>query len=280
MRVDHLAKAAEERGFESLWVPEHSHIPVPGKDEPCDPNTGMPLAGNGEFFLPEEYRHMSDPLTTLAAAAAVTTRLKLGTCVCLINQYHPLNLAKQVATLDRLSDGRFIFGVGAGWNTVEMGHYGVELSERWPQLRERLAALRCLWSQERASFSGKFVQFAESWQYPKPLNPAGPQVVLGTLDTPFGRSQVARYGDGWLPLTFDVDRTAASVADVHAQMKALGRDPSSLEVSLFFLADEIQSSTALDKARATGAARAIMRLPVGDEAVVLKALDSYASYIR
>lgn len=276
MRIDRLARAAEERGFESLWVPEHSHIPVPLAGEPVDPQTGMPLAGTGTFFLPEEYRHMSDPLTSLAAAAAATTRLRLGTCVCLINQYHPLNLAKQVATLDRLSDGRFIFGIGAGWHPVEMGHYGIELRDRWRQLRERLRALRTLWAQERASFDGEFVQFAESWQYPKPLRAAGPPVALGTLDTPFGRSQVARYGDGWLPLTFDLAETRLSIEAVHAQMRELGRDPAQLEVSLFFLADEMQSAETLAQARDTGAARAILRLPIGDDDVVLKALDEYA----
>jgi len=277
MRADHLARAAEERGFESLWVPEHTHIPVPGPEEPQDPATGMPLAGNGEFFLPEEYRHMSDPFTTLAAAAAVTERLRLGTCVCLINQHHPINLAKQVACLDRLSDGRFVFGIGAGWYRQEMAHHGVAIEQRWQQLRERLRALRTLWAEERAGFSGEFVHFEQSWQYPKPLDPAGPPVVLGTLDTPFGRSQVAAHGDGWLPLTFDVEETAVSVADVHARMRRLGRDPAALEVSLFFLADEIQPLETLLKARETGAARVILRLPVGPEQEVLRAMDRYAA---
>jgi len=279
MRCDRLARAAEERGFESLWVPEHTHIPVPLPGEPSDPATGMPLAGNGRFYLPEEYRHMSDPFTTLAAAAAVTTRLKLGTCICLINQHHPINLAKQVATLDQLSDGRFIFGIGAGWYAAEMAHHGVRVEERWAQLRERLAALRTLWSNERAQFSGRFVQFAESWQYPKPVNPAGPPVVLGTLNTAFGREQVARYGDGWLPLAFDVAETAREIADVHARMRACGRDPAQLEVSLFFLADEIQSAATLARARDIGVARTILRLPIGDETTVLSCLDDYAQHL-
>ena len=279
LRADKLARAAEERGFESLWVPEHTHIPVPLPGEPADPNTGMPMAGGNLFFLPEEYRHMSDPFTSLAAAAAVTTRLRLGTCVCLLNQYHPINIAKHVATLDRLSDGRFIFGIGAGWNVAEMGHHGVAFATRWRELRERLAAVRTLWSQERASFKGEFVQFAESWQYPKPMRPQGPPVVLGTLNTAFGRTQVARHGDGWLPLAFDVDETAANIADVHRQMRDLGRDPAKLEVSLFFLTDEIQSADTIAKARGTGVKRAIMRLPIGDESVVLKALDEYARHI-
>jgi probable F420-dependent oxidoreductase len=278
MRTDRLAAAAEARGFESLWVPEHTHIPVPGAGEQADPVTGMPMSP-ANFFLPEEYRHLGDPFTALAAAAAVTSKLKLGTCVCLINQHHPINLAKHISTLDHLSDGRFIFGIGAGWNVAEMGHHGVRFASRWRELRERLQALRCLWGEEQPSFDGEFVQFAKSWQYPKAQRPQGPPVVLGTMDTAFGREQVARYGDGWLPLTFDVDETRRSIADIHAQMQALGRDPGALEVSLFFLADEIQTADAINKARASGAYRAIMRLPVGDESEILKTLDLYAKYI-
>lgn len=275
IRIDRLAAAAEERGFESLWVPEHTHIPVPGADEPSDPQTGMPMSP-ADSFLPEEYRHMSDPFTTLSAAAAVTQQLRLGTCVCLINQHHPINLAKQVATLDQLSEGRVVFGIGAGWNVGEMGHHGVRFPERWRQLRERLRALRCLWGEERPSFHGEFVRFDECWQYPKPFTESGPPVVLGTLDTPFGRNQVARYGDGWLPLTFDVDDTKRSIGEVHTQMRTLGRDPAKLDVSLFFLADEVQSDESLQKARDSGANRAILRLPVAEERIVLKVLDDYA----
>ena len=276
MRIDRLARAAEERGFESLWVPEHTHIPVPLPGEPADPETGMPLGGTKEWFMPEEYRHMSDPFTSLGAAAAVTSTLKLGTCVCLINQHHPLNLAKQVSTLDQISEGRFIFGIGAGWFEVEMNHHGVQLNTRWRELRERLRALRALWQQDKTSFEGEFVRFAESWQYPKPFRPEGPPVVLGTLDTPFARGVVARHGDGWLPLTFDINTTRASIRDVHQRMEALGRDPKALEVSLFFLADELQSADTVKQGLELGAARTILRLPVADEATVLKTLDAYA----
>ena len=246
----------------------------------ADPKTGMPHHPDGVNFLPVEYRHMSDPFTSLAAAAAVTTTLRLGTCVCLINQHHPINLAKQVATLDRLSDGRFIFGIGAGWNKPEMAHHGVQFESRWPQLRERLQALRTLWAEERAGFTGKYVNFDPSFQYPKPLRPDGPPVVLGTLNTAFGRTQVARYGDGWLPLTFDVADTERDIAAVHAQMREYGRDPSALEVSLFFLDEVPQSAATLARARDTGAARMILRLPVAGESVVLKVLDDYARSCR
>ncbi|MGE0859171.1 MAG: LLM class F420-dependent oxidoreductase [Gammaproteobacteria bacterium] len=278
MRTDRLARAVEERGFESLWVPEHTHIPVPLPGDPADPVTGMPMAGGNLFFLPEEYRHMSDPFTTLAAAAAVTSRIRLGTCVCLINQHHPINLAKHVACLDRLSDGRFIFGIGAGWNVAEMGHHGVAFETRWRELRERLAAVRTIWREERASFDGEFVHFDEMWQYPKPLRPEGPPVVLGTLMTEFGRKQVARYGDGWLPLTFDLEQTVKDIEDIHAQMRALGRDPAKLEVSLFFLG-EAPSDELFVRVLETGVKRIILKLPVMDESTVLKTLDHYARFV-
>ena len=278
MRTDRLAQAVEERGFESLWVPEHTHIPVPASGDPADPQTGMPMSPAG-FFLPEEYRHMSDPFTSLAAAAAKTSRIKLGTCVCLINQHNPINLAKHVATLDQLSDGRIILGIGAGWNIEEMGNHDVQFKSRWRELRERLSALRCLWTEEQPSFDGEFVKFGPIWQYPKPVQVGGPPVVLGTMSTPFGKQQVAQYGNGWLPLTFDVEETKRDLADIHAQMVALGRDPTELDVSLFFLNDETQPASAIASAKDSGANRIILRLPVADDSVVLKALDGYAAYL-
>jgi probable F420-dependent oxidoreductase len=270
LRADKLARAAEERGFESLWLPEHTHIPAPPDGVVHQPDGSE---------LPREYRHMSDPFCGLSAAAAVTTRLLLGTCICLINQHHPIALAKRVATLDRLSDGRFVFGVGAGWNVAEMNHHGVKFEDRWRQTAERLDALRVLWRDERARFAGQFVQFDESWCYPKPLQQPHPQIVLGTLDTPFGRQQVARHADGWLPLTFSVARAKKSIEDVRARMRALGRDDRRLAVSLFFLEDREQNADTLAQAREIGAERAILRLPVADDATVLRALDRYAGLL-
>lgn len=267
LRADRLARAAEERGFESLWLPEHTHIPAPP-----DGIVQMPLGGE----LPVEYRHMSDPFCALSAAAAVTSKLILGTSVCLINQHHPIVLAKQVATLDRLCDGRFIFGVGAGWNVVEMGNHGVEFADRWKQATERLDALKALWTQEQPRFAGKFVRFDPLWCYPKPLQQPHPPIVLGTLDTPFGRAQVAKHADGWLPLTFDVKRAKQSIDDVRTRMRALGRDDSKLAVSLFFLEDKEQSEDTLREARDLGVERVILRLPVADDSVVLARLDRYA----
>jgi len=276
MRADKLACALEERGFESLWLPEHTHIPVPaGVAGDSDPENGMPRMPDGNF-LPEEYRHMSDPFTSLAAAAAVTKKLILGTCICLINQHHPINLAKTASTLDQLSDGRLILGVGAGWNVAEMGNHGVVFKRRWRELRERVKALQAIWNYESTSFVGEFVNFDEMWQYPKPIQPGGPPIVLGTLDTPFGRKQVAEHGDGWLPLTFDLERTIAGIQDIKTQMSQLGRDSDQLDVSLFFLADSRQTQATLDRAAEVGANRIILRLPVADEREVLNTLDYYA----
>jgi probable F420-dependent oxidoreductase len=267
MRADRLARALEERGFESLWLPEHTHIPIPPD--------GIVRSPLGEE-LPVEYRHMSDPFSSLSAAAAVTSKLVLGTGICLINQHHPIVLAKTIATLDRLCDGRFVFGVGAGWNVPEMRHHGVEFADRWSQATERLEALKALWTEEEPRFAGRFVRFDSLWSYPKPLQRPHPPIVLGTLDTPFGRAQVAKHADGWLPLTFDVERAKRSIDDVRARMRALGRDDSKLSVSLFFLEDKEQSEDTLRAARDLGVERAILRLPVADESLVLARLDRYA----
>ncbi len=267
MRADRLARALEERGFESFWLPEHTHIPVPP-----DGIVKSPLGDE----LPVEYRHMSDPFAGLAAAAAVTSRLILGTSICLINQHHPIVLAKQVATLDRLCDGRLIFGIGAGWNVPEMANHGIEFADRWKQAIERLDALKALWTQEQPRFAGEFVRFGPLWCYPKPLQQPHPPIALGTLDTPFGRAQVAKHADGWLPLTFDVATAKRSIDDVRARMRALGRDDSKLSVSLFFLEDKEQTRDTLRASRDTGVERAILRLPIGEDSLVLAALDRYA----
>ena len=264
-----LARAVEERGFESLWLPEHTHIPVPA-------DGGNTVMGPTGQELPVEYRHMSDPFTSLGAAAAVTERIKLGTCICLINQHHPINLAKHVSTLDRLSKGRVIFGIGAGWNVGEMNHHGVQFDTRWRELRERVQAVKTIWLNERAEFAGEFVRFEKMWQFPKPVQQPHPPVVLGTLDTPYGRNQVAMHGDGWLPLTFDLSRTKKSIADVRMRMRDLGRDDTKLDVSLFFLEDRPLAQSEFAAATEAGVGRIILRLPVAEEPLVLRALDEFA----
>jgi probable F420-dependent oxidoreductase len=268
MRADELARAVEERGLESFWLPEHTHIPAP-------PDGVVKMVDGRE--LPREYRHMSDPFLGLAAAAAVTSKLVLGTSICLINQHHPIALAKRVATLDHLSDGRFIFGVGAGWNVAEMANHGVAFADRWRQLTERLDALRVLWRDERARFAGQFVRFDDVWLYPKPLQRPHPPILLGTLDTPFGRGLVAKHADAWMPIALNLEYTRQSLADLRERMKRAGRDETKLRISMLFLAEREQDERTLAAARDMGAERAILRLPVAGDAAVLRTLDRYAA---
>jgi probable F420-dependent oxidoreductase len=268
MRADKLARAVEERGLESFWLPEHTHIPAP-------PDGIVKMVDGRE--LPREYRHMSDPFLGLAAAAAVTKTLVLGTSICLVNQHHPISLAKRVATLDQLCDGRFVFGVGAGWNVAEMNNHGVAFETRWRQLTERLDALKTLWRDERAHFAGEFVRFDDVWLYPKPLQRPHPPILLGTLDTPFGRNLVAKHADAWMPIAFNLEHTANSIADVRERTKRAGRDETRLSISVLFLAEREQSEATLAAAAKLGVTRAILRLPVAGESEVLRTLDRYAA---
>ncbi len=167
IRIDEVAHAAEERGFESLWVPEHTHIPTSRRS---------PWPGGTE--LPKEYWHTHDPFVSLAVAAAATTKLKIATGVCLVVERDPITLAKEVASLDFLSGGRFIFGVGGGWNAEEMENHGTDFGKRWRVLRERILAMKEIWTNEEAEFHGKFVNFEPIWSYPKPVQKPHPPILL------------------------------------------------------------------------------------------------------
>ncbi len=263
IRPDTLAKAAEDRGYESIWFPEHTHIPSSRK---------TPFPGLDK--MPREYAHMADPFSSSAAAAAVTERIKIGTAISLINQHDPITLAKEVATIDWISNGRFLFGVGAGWNVEEMNDHGVEYEDRWPRLWENLQAMQALWTEEEATFQGKYVNFERAWSYPKPIQQPHPPILLGVFDTPLGRKRVARHAQGWIPISFDLERTERSMADVRDRMEANGRDPSQLTTSILFLVpgtDEGMVREALD----CGADRVILRLPTEEEAVVLAFMDRF-----
>lgn len=185
MPADELARACEARGFESLWLPEHTHIPA---------SRESPYPGGGE--LPEEYAHMSDPFIGLAAASAVTKTLKLGTGISLIVEHDPIVQAKQVASLDRISNGRFIFGVGAGWNKEEMANHGTPPRKRWKVFTERIEAMKKIWTEEEASYHGEFVNFDRIWSHPKPLTKPHPPILLGSLSSALGRQRVIDLCDG------------------------------------------------------------------------------------
>ena len=224
MSPSELAVAVEERSFESLWLPEHTHIPTsrespwpgsrPGSDEP----------------LPYHYPRYVDLFVSLSMAAAVTSRIRLGSSVCLVAQHDPIQLAKQVATLDHLSGGRVILGIGYGWNREEAANHGmVEWGARREVVREKVAAMRRLWSDDVASFDGDHVHVASSWMWPKPLQPGGPPVILGGGWGPKLCAAVAEWANGWMPITARASLTGRVEGLWDACARA-GRDPATVEI--------------------------------------------------
>jgi probable F420-dependent oxidoreductase len=193
-----LASEAEARGFESVFFPEHTHIPTSRK---------TPWPGGAE--LPREYSHTHDPFVALTAAAAVTKTIKLATGICLITERDPIVMAKQVASLDMLSRGRVVLGIGAGWNVEEMANHGVDFKTRWKVTRERVLAMRQIWTDEAAEFHGEFVDFEPIWSYPKPTQPGGPPILMGASSR-WSWNRIAEYCDGWMPIHQDTRRQQAS----------------------------------------------------------------------
>lgn len=256
-----LAKACEERGFESFWVPEHTHIPVSRRSA---------FPGGGE--LPKEYSHLNDPFVVLAAAAAVTRTIKLGTGISLVVEHDPILQAKQVASLDRLSNGRFIFGIGAGWNLEEMRDHGTDPNTRWALLGERVRAMKEIWTRDEAEFHGKFVDFDKMWSWPKPLQQPHPPLHLGSA-TALGRKRVVQGYDGWLPIGMNSRQLAEGIADLHRLAREHGRDPASIEVTFFWPKPELEP---LERLRELGLTRAVLAVPANaDFDKLLPRLDRY-----
>ncbi len=265
-----LGRWAEAHGFESLWCGEHSHIPTSRK-------TPFPLGGE----LPEYYKQFFDPFIALAAAAAVTTKLKVGTSVCLVPEHSTINLAKAVACLDQVSNGRFLFGIGGGWNAEEMADHGVEFKDRWKVTRERILAMREIWTRDVAEYHGKFVNFDPMWSWPKPKQAGGPPVLMGAWSKWVPR-RVAEYCDGWFPLDVGID-LAGGIEAIRSEMAARGRTKDALDLSVL---------TAFDMAPAGGLeARIRELLKIGFNRILflvgpgapdrmLPVLDRYAALIR
>jgi probable F420-dependent oxidoreductase len=265
IRPDELARALEERGFESLWVPEHTHIPASRRS---------PWPGGGD--LPRDYWHAYDPFLALTAAAMATSRLRLGTGICLVIERDPIITAKEVATLDRLSGGRVIFGIGGGWNAEEMEHHGTDFKKRWRVLRERVLAMKEIWTKEEAQFHGEFVNFDKIWSHPKPLQKPHPPILMGGDGaTTFDR--VIEFADGWMPLARQGRNPVAKIPELHARAEKAGRDPKSISVTIFFAKPDKPS---VDVLRSAGVARAIFGLPSAGRETVLPILDSYAGVMR
>ena len=264
-----LATAIEERGFDSLFVPEHSHIPVsrrtrwpgsrPGHDEP----------------LPDFYARLYDQVVALSMAGAVTTRIELGTSVTLLPQHDPIWMAKQIAYLDSLSNGRVVFGVGYGWNVEQGESHGVSFTSRRVRLEEYLATMRSLWTDDEASFSGEYVQLEPSWCYPKPAQPGGPPIIVGGMG-PRTFDAIARCADGWMPIT-----GRSSIADRLAPLREAferhGRDPESIQV---VITGATTDPDGLRNLAREGVDHACLTVWSEDRDEILRTLDDYAKVLQ
>src|SRR5579863_6919958 len=219
-----LGSALESRGFESVWAAEHSHIPLSRRS---------PWPGGGE--LPKQYYDVMDPFVTLTAAAAATTKLKIGTGVCLVNQRDPIQTAKLVASIDQVSNGRFLFGIGVGWNAEEMEDHGTVFATRAKLVRERVEAMKLIWTKSKAEYHGELVDFPEMMAWPKAVQKPHPPVIVGGA-FPQAARRAVRYGEGWIPLAgrpgqygdvFDY------VPKFREMLKEAGRDEASCPITLF-----------------------------------------------
>jgi len=259
--VRELAAALEARGFESLCFCEHTHIPASRR---------TPFPSGGE--LPKRYAHTHDPFIALSFAAAATRKLLLGTAVCLVTEHDPIVTAKSVASLDQLSGGRFIFGIGAGWNAEEMENHGTNFATRFALMRERVLAMKAIWTQEEAAFQGKFVNFDPIWSYPKPLQRPHPPILLGG-ETDYTLKRVAEYCDGWLP-RFRPDFDAKNqVARLRRAAEAAGRDFGTLSITVFRPPPDAATLAAF---REAGIQRVLLEVPDLGRDEILRVLDGYA----
>ena len=267
IRPDDLARLLEDRGFESMWVPEHSHIPA---------DRSSPWPGGSE--LPREYWHTYDPFVALTAAAAVTTNLKLGTGICLVIERDPIMLAKAVASVDRLSGGRFILGIGGGWNREEMANHGSRFRSRWRLLRERILAMKEIWIQEEPEYHGEFVNFDKMWAYPKPVQRPHPPILMGGDGaTTFDR--VVEYCDGWMPIggpPSEGPSLQEKIVLLRRQAEEAGRDPASINITTFMARPEPGAIARLEAAEVD---RAIFALPSAERDTVVPIIDECAKLI-
>jgi probable F420-dependent oxidoreductase len=263
-----LARELEARGYDALWAPEHSHIPV-SRRTPWGGREGAPP-------LPEEYWRTHDQFLALATAAAVTTTLKIGTGITLVAQRDPLWLAKEVATIDHLSGGRFLLGIGYGWNHEEMEAHGIDPSRRRARVREIMLACRELWTQDEASFHGEFVSFEPAWAWPKPVQKPHPPIVFGAAASPTTLRHLIEFGDAWMPIEGRWP-IADSWQKVLRAAEDAGRDPATLSLGIYGARPSIEHLEGLKEA---GASFVALGLPSLDRDRALETLDKYQPIVE
>lgn len=264
IRPDEVARAAEQRGFDSIFFPEHTHIPTSRR---------TPYPGGGE--LPREYSHTIDPFVAMTMAAAATKTLKLATGICLVIERDPIVLAKEVASVDLASNGRVIFGIGGGWNSEEMENHGTAFKSRWKLLRERVEAMKELWTKEQASYHGEFVNFDPVWCWPKPVQKPHPPVLIGTHG-PRALQRVVRYCDGWLPNAGRRKDLIPQIAELRRLAEQAGRDPKTISITAFAAPPD---RATIDSYEAVGVERVVFFLPPEGRDKVLPVLDQQAKLI-
>ena len=262
-----LAKALEERGFESVWAPEHSHIPLSRKS---------PFIMGGE--LPKRYYDVMDPFVTLTAAAMATTNLKVGTGICLVNQRDPIQTAKSVASIDLMSEGRFLFGIGNGWNQDEMENHGTNFKTRHKLVRERVEAMKEIWTQSKPEYHGEFVNFDPMMTWPKPVQKPHPPILIGGA-FPYSARRAIRYGDGWMPqLTEKMQTPFAEQIPAFRQMaEEAGRDPETLSISVWGRQPNMEE---IEGYEALGVERVCTSLESAKEDEILPVLDRWVPLIE
>ncbi|MFJ7329339.1 LLM class F420-dependent oxidoreductase [Streptomyces cyaneofuscatus] len=263
-----LARELEQRGFAGLYLPEHTHIPVSRR-------TPYPAGGD----LPREYGRTLDPFVALGQAAAVTERITLGTGITLVAQHDPVDLAKQVATLDHLSGGRFTLGIGYGWNVEEAADHGVEWSTRRELARDRMALMRALWSAEPTAYEGEFGSVQASFAFPKPAQAprgpvVGPRTLIGGGAGPKLFAAIAEHADGWLPI--GGRGLTESVPKLRAAWEEAGRDPKELQVVPYAV---LPDAGKLAHYAELGIEEVVLQLPPAGEREVLRVLDGYAAFL-
>jgi probable F420-dependent oxidoreductase len=259
--IAELARALEDRGFDSLFVPEHTHIPASRKS---------PFPGGGE--LPKRYSHTHDPFVALAFAAAATKKLTIGTGILLVPQHEPIVTAKAIASLDQLSGGRFVFGIGGGWNVEEMENHGARYATRFKQMREHVLAMKELWTKDEASFDGEFVKFDRVWSWPKPAQRPNPPIILGG-ESDHTLRRIVEYCDGWLPRTRAGFDAAASVDRLRRMAESQKRDPKTLSITVFGAPNDAKALEGYEKA---GIQSALLAIPDKSRDEILSYLDSVA----